>query len=229
MTAYKQNFSRVRNWLFVLSLSLVMSLAHVGSSGARPPAPGPHPVVKPPAVRYPYRPGPSPRPYKKVYPALPLGFLTLAIAGTLFYYSAGNYYRRAPQGYVLVQAPPGAVIKVLPQGHQAVVINGVTYYTYGGAYYQYVGNGYKVVPAPVQGPVSPQETPAQSTVVVSAHALNVRTGPGMEHAVTYIVNKGDRLQVIGTAQEWYYVELPDGSEGWVNSRYTAPLFSAPEG
>ena len=68
-------------------------------------------------------------------------------------------------------------------------------------------------------------TPLPATygqVTVTPSALNMRSGPGVEHDVTGRLNKGDVLDVINSAPGWFYVRSPDGSYGWVMDQYTAP-------
>lgn len=225
-------YHRVKKRLSVYTLSLLMPLVHIGPSIAAPPHHVPRPpyVVKPGVGRPPFAPGVPVRPYGRFYPALPIGYLAMMVSGVLFYYHAGAYYRKSPKGYVVVQAPPGAVVRGIPPGYQSVIINGVTYFAYGGVFYQQVPNGYRVVPEPSSGTTyPPQEISNTSTVTVSVQALNVRTGPGAENATIYVLRQGDKLRVIGTSNEWYYVKLPNGSQGWVNSRYTTGTFPAPQG
>jgi N-acetylmuramoyl-L-alanine amidase len=58
---------------------------------------------------------------------------------------------------------------------------------------------------------------------VNVDSLNVRSGPGVDYPVTTQVRMGDALTVQGTSDDWYYVSLPDGSNGWVLSKFTRPL------
>jgi uncharacterized protein YgiM (DUF1202 family) len=41
--------------------------------------------------------------------SLPVGYRTLWVGGVSYYYERGVFYRRAPSGYVVVEAPPGRV------------------------------------------------------------------------------------------------------------------------
>jgi uncharacterized protein YgiM (DUF1202 family) len=150
------------------------------------------------------------------------------VAGSLFYFHAGSYYRQAPSGYVVVSTPVGAVISAMPAGCPSVVINGITYFTYGGAYYRQVANGYEVVAEPTQN-TGVQSLVPVGRVVVIAKALNVRSGPGVENSVIYIVHSGNILHIIGSAPGWHYVQLPNGSFGWVMEKFTTPLVQPAEG
>ncbi|AQQ69007.1 hypothetical protein Mag101_16225 [Microbulbifer agarilyticus] len=84
-------------------------------------------------------------------PILPAGYVNLAVGGVPYYYSGGYYYRPAPRGFVVVNAPLGAAVLTLPGSAVRVQIGGLTYYQYGASYYQWRPhmNRYVVVPAPV--------------------------------------------------------------------------------
>lgn len=56
-------------------------------------------------------------------------------------------------------------------------------------------------------------------VEVTAAKLNLRTGPGYSYPVVGIVESGQRLEVIGTLDNWYLVLLPDGSIGVISYQY----------
>lgn len=223
--------SRLTMKVFFIFLSIMLLFAQIGTASPPPfSRPGPHPGVGP----HP-RPGPGPRPqlgppipYGRVFPALPLGYAALIAAGTLFYFHAGSYYRRVPSGYIVVRTPAGAVMPALPAGCPSVVINGITYFTYGGAYYRQVANGYEVVADPSKSTGAQPLTPIGKVVVI-AKALNVRSGPGVKNSVISIVHSGNILHIIGNASGWYYVQLPNGSFGWVMEKFTTPIVQPAEG
>ncbi|WP_226703680.1 DUF6515 family protein [Microbulbifer elongatus] len=83
-------------------------------------------------------------------PILPAGYVNLAVGGSPYYYHGGYYYRPAPSGYVVVEAPLGAAVLTLPDSAVRIQIGGLTYYQYGPSYYQWRPqmNRYVVVPAP---------------------------------------------------------------------------------
>ena len=105
-------------------------------------------------------------------PILPAGYMTMAVGGNPYYYHGGYYYRPAPTGYVVVEAPLGAAVLTLPASAVRVQIGGFTYYQYGNSYYQWQprANRYVVVPppantvvanAPVVGATQPAYAPGQ--------------------------------------------------------------------
>jgi len=59
-------------------------------------------------------------------------------------------------------------------------------------------------------------------IQVTAPELNMRSGPSLERAVTGSVQKGDVLDVIESAPDWFYVRTPSGQYGWVMDKYTRP-------
>jgi TolB protein len=69
--------------------------------------------------------------------------------------------------------------------------------------------------AAAQGSDSPQLT-------VVAEALNVRDGPGVAYPAFDILVQGDEVSVIGyePVSDWWQVQLPDGSIGWVSGGST---------
>ncbi|SHJ40103.1 N-acetylmuramoyl-L-alanine amidase [Desulfofundulus thermosubterraneus] len=56
-------------------------------------------------------------------------------------------------------------------------------------------------------------------VVVQGNGVNIRSGPGLQHAVVTQVNRGDRLAVLGKVPDWYQVQLPGGGTGWIVAWY----------
>jgi len=68
-------------------------------------------------------------------------------------------------------------------------------------------------------------TYADQTVVVTASALNVRSGPGYDFPIIGLLDQGDGVIIYGydTSSEWLYVQLPSGDFGWILAHYTAPL------
>ena len=69
--------------------------------------------------------------------------------------------------------------------------------------------------------VPPPPPVSVDTVVVTAQELNVRSGPGYNHAVAGYVVQGETLQVVGRAPGWLYVRTASGLNGWVVADYTA--------
>ena len=49
--------------------------------------------------------------------------------------------------------------------------------------------------------------------------LTLRTGPSTENKILAVIQSGQRLDVVEFGEEWSQVQLPNGKEGWVLSRY----------
>ena len=222
-------FKRVlRTKLLVIGLGIIV-MGYWGQGFGQPRKPPP--VIKP-------HPPDSPRrivvpslitPLGTVIVQLPIGYITVWLEGVRYFYHGGVFYRRGPHGYVVVKAPVRMIVPALPVGFEVVVIEGVTYYYYGGYYYKEVPSGYAVVEPPhgvvIEEPptiIQPSEI-ASGRVSVTAHALNVRSGPAMNYPVMHQVKEGEILAIHGKAPRWLYVELPSGEFGWVMEEFTSPV------
>jgi uncharacterized protein YgiM (DUF1202 family) len=143
--------------------------------------------------------------------------------GDDYFFHSGRFYRHRPDGYFWVRPPLGIIAYSLPVAAVTVLIGGLTYYLYDNVYYRRVPAGYQVVQVPTQTttivhtppavPVNPADSGTQ--VVVMAKILNVRSGPGINHAVLTQTYMGNVLIIQGSASDWYYVRLPDNTYGWV--------------
>ena len=97
---------------------------------------GPEPYYKP----Y-YKPGHPVKP-------LPRGYSRLFVNSLEYFFFDGFFYRPYRNGYVVVDAPIGAVIAQLPRFSQLLHWRGQPYYAVGNTYYRRHGHGYVVVPDP---------------------------------------------------------------------------------
>lgn len=52
--------------------------------------------------------------------------------------------------------------------------------------------------------------------------LNLRAGPGTNHAILRRIYPGDRLVPLSTRGAWIAVRHATGAEGWVHSAYVSP-------
>lgn len=67
-----------------------------------------------------------------------------------YYYDEGVFYLKGDEGYTVVAAPVGGIVKSLPDGFETVYLdeeNKVKNYYFGGAFYEKVSKGFKVVEA----------------------------------------------------------------------------------
>lgn len=95
----------------------------------------------------------------------PSGSVSIQVGNFSFRYDNGVYYKHTKHGYVVAQAPRGAIIRSLPPGHARVVNNGYVYYCYNNVYYRQAPEGYIVVEAPV---TIVQQSPAVAVASTSA-------------------------------------------------------------
>ncbi len=147
---------------------------------------------------------------------VPRGSRTVVVDRTRYYVYDHHFYTRAPSGYVVVRPPIGAVVTTLPVGSVSITIGGVLYSRHHDVYYRRAPQGYVVVAAPIAHPA-----PVYSgSVVVWTTSLNVRTGPGLGYPVVGQVHQGQTLFVSAHSGGWHYVQLPNGTFGWIMGDYT---------
>ncbi|MFA6809923.1 MAG: DUF6515 family protein [Desulfoplanes sp.] len=164
----------------------------------------------------------------------PGALFELVVVGTHhLFWRDGAFYRKAPEGYVVVEAPQGAVISSLPLGAEIRIVDGVKYHYYNGIYYIRRSEGYMVVAPPVVTEVkdaTPVETMhVQGEAFVTIDMLNVRSGPGKKFGVIALAYKGEVLKIYHESQDWIYVEIPSGRSGWVDKQFTSFLNPVPAG
>jgi len=172
-----------------------------------------------------------------VFRHVPPGGQMLRHRGSEYFFHRGRCYRHGPKGYFWVRPPLGIISYSLPAAALTVLIGGLTYYVYDNVYYRRVPAGYQVVQVPTQtttvvqpppeAPVNPAVSEIQ--VVVTAKILNVRSGPGINHAVLTRIYMGNVLIVQGSAVDWYYVRLPDNTYGWVMKSFVTMTGNGAQG
>ena len=60
---------------------------------------------------------------------------------------------------------------------------------------------------------------ANKTGIVTATALNIRSGPSTNNSVVSYIHKGDKLRILETSNGWYKVKLSNGQIGWGSAKY----------
>ncbi|MEZ0328291.1 MAG: DUF6515 family protein [Dissulfuribacterales bacterium] len=157
------------------------------------------------------------------YRELPAGHNRVFVRNQLYFNHEGRFYKKMRDGFIWFVPPPGIVVTTLPFGCTSFMWEGVEYYTYAGIYYRPTYGGYVVVEEPDDLP-SPWEmdAPPFDFVIVNTELLNVRSGPSEDFPVVEQAMYGERLQVLGTYQDWYYIRLPNGRKGWIMAYYTYP-------
>jgi len=65
-------------------------------------------------------------------------------------------------------------------------------------------------------PDSVQAADKFKTVSVADPYLEMHTGPGRGYPKFYIVERGDKVEILKRRTDWFLVRATDGKEGWVN-------------
>ncbi len=63
---------------------------------------------------------------------------------------------------------------------------------------------------------------AETMYVSDMLKLTLRTGPSTENKILAVIESGQQLELLESGREWSRVQLPNGKEGWVLSRYLTP-------
>jgi hypothetical protein len=100
---------------------------------------------------------------------LPVGYVSLMVNGSPYYYDDGLYYQQADNGYQEVYPPVGADVPQPPDGAIVVEAGNQTYYYAGGAFYVQQDGGYVVAPPPI-GVAVPELPPGAVQVAVNGGA-----------------------------------------------------------
>jgi uncharacterized protein YgiM (DUF1202 family) len=62
---------------------------------------------------------------------------------------------------------------------------------------------------------------------VASNTLNVRKGPGLRFGVTYVLRRGDQVEVVRQERNWAFIIGERGGEGWVESRFLSSTAASP--
>lgn len=99
-----------------------------------------------------YRPAPAfphyYRPGYRIGPPLPRGASRIVVDRSDYYFYDGFFYRPQRGGYLIVDAPVGAIVATLPRLHHRLTSRGVLYFVVGNTYYRQHPRGYIVVENP---------------------------------------------------------------------------------
>jgi uncharacterized protein YgiM (DUF1202 family) len=77
-------------------------------------------------------------------------------------------------------------------------------------------------PAPSRQEPAPPSQPT-ATIVVTAAQANLRERGDPNARLVRVVRRNTRLTVLGRANQWYFVRVDDGTEGWVAESVTSPV------
>jgi SH3 domain protein len=62
----------------------------------------------------------------------------------------------------------------------------------------------------------------QTMYVSDVLKLTLRSGPSIENKILAVIDSGQMMEIVEFGDEWSRVQLPNGKEGWVLSRYLTP-------
>jgi uncharacterized protein YraI len=167
--------------------------------------------------------------YGKVVKVLPVGHRVVSLGKVKYHYGNGIFYQAKGRHWIVVRPPIGAVVAGLAATAILVTVSGSPYYLYEGIYYRKVPAGYEVVEVVAPATTTATIPGAGERVQVTTLLLNIRSGPGMHHGVVRSISQGTILTVKGSAPSWLYVELEDGTQGWVMKTYTIRVQSPAQG
>lgn len=85
---------------------------------------------------------------------------------------------------------------------------------------QYIQSSVPIYTLPVTE-VDIPEPPPVYTGVVTAHSLNVRTGPGFNYPISGRLSQGQQVTLYGrdVSGAWFKIGLPNGAQGWAAAQY----------
>lgn len=105
-----------------------------------------------PYYYHPYTPyywGPVWHPWGFFAATIAVTAVAIAVDNQQYQYDEGVFYVETDDGYVVVEAPQGATVKVIPKESKDVEVSPtVNNYYYGGTFYEKSDGGYTVVPPP---------------------------------------------------------------------------------
>jgi|SRR5580704_15927768 hypothetical protein len=104
--------------------------------------------------------------YGARFGVLPVGYVSIMVGGSPYFYDDGIYYQQADDGYQEVYPPVGADVPQPPDGAVEIDAGGQTYYYAGGAFYVQQGDGYVIAPTPI-GVTVPELPPGAVQVAVN--------------------------------------------------------------
>lgn len=80
------------------------------------------------------------------------------------------------------------------------------------------GDVLKIAPVAVLASLTPSPT-STPACIVTAHALTLRAGPGVEFQALDFLTQGETLTVLEDAAGWWKVTTKTGKTGYINSTY----------
>jgi hypothetical protein len=155
--------------------------------------------------------------YGSVHRHLPSDTFRFFLGGIPFFYIGGVYFQSGPGGYVVVTPPIGARIQVLPEGCSYFYFHGRRCYSCDDVFYEELDNAYVVIERPPRFRLIAE---AGDEVLIETDTLNVRSGPGRRYDTINLLQRDETVEVGAVDGDWYYVNLRNGSYGWIMRKYT---------
>jgi hypothetical protein len=132
--------------------------------------------------------------------------------------------------------PIGSTFWCVPFGAEMFFFGAFTYYLWDDIWYRGIGDEYVVVDSPYdttvvdQAPVvAPSTLGDGEQMVITEELLNVRSGPGSDYPVVYVLHAGDVVTVHGYNSDWVYITNSNDENGWIMSQYAAPVSDSASG
>jgi hypothetical protein len=132
--------------------------------------------------------------------------------------------------------PRGSVFWSVPFGAEAFLFGGLTYFWWNDIWYCGIGNEYVVVDSPYDTDVVDQAPVVASSpagdgqqMVITEELLNVRSGPGSDYPVVYVLHAGDIVTVHGYDSDWLYITNSNDENGWIMNQYASPVAKSASG
>ncbi|WP_432774469.1 N-acetylmuramoyl-L-alanine amidase [Brevibacillus gelatini] len=66
---------------------------------------------------------------------------------------------------------------------------------------------------------APSVSASKKSGIVSAAALRMRKGPGLEHDILHVLTMGTQVEILKKQADWLQIRTSDGKTGWVSSMY----------
>lgn len=57
-----------------------------------------------------------------------------------------------------------------------------------------------------------------ATVITRSNMVNIRSGPGTQHAVIFKAEKGVPFRVLGENGDWFHIQSADGDKGYIHKQ-----------
>jgi len=129
-----------------------------------------------------------------IYATRPRYSTTVVVTGTTYYYSGGTYYAQSGSSYVVISAPPGAVVYAVPTATTIVYVSSTPYYYYAGTYYVATDRPAEEPPLPESD--EPEDNDVEQEMTDDEHNYEV-VAPPLGATVPYLPDEADETTIGG--------------------------------